>query len=103
MLGLAQALTQGTDIARVPGLCFLREDDVIETGPAYGANDLDTYASPYLMDLIDLRYKERAVMLTSRGCSYDCAFCYTPKASHRKVRSYSTQRVIEDWKSQRQS
>jgi radical SAM superfamily enzyme YgiQ (UPF0313 family) len=98
MLGLARALAQGTDIARVPGLCFLREDEVLETGPAYGANDLDTYASPYLMDLIDLRYKERAVMLTSRGCSYDCAFCYTPKASHRKVRFFSIQRVIEEMK-----
>ena len=98
MLGLAKALSQATDIARVPGLCFLREDEVIETGPAYGANDLDTYPSPYLMDLIDLRYKERAVMLTSRGCPYDCAFCYTPKASHKKVRSYSTERVIEEMK-----
>ncbi|NVL90326.1 MAG: radical SAM protein [Desulfobacterales bacterium] len=98
MLGLARALSQGTEISSVPGLCFLREDEVIETGPAYGANDLDTYPSPYLMDLIDLRYKERAVMLTSRGCSYDCAFCYTPKASNRRVRFYSTERIIEEMK-----
>jgi radical SAM superfamily enzyme YgiQ (UPF0313 family) len=98
MLGLAQALAEGTDIARVPGLCFLREDELMETGPAYGANDLDTYSSPYLMDLIDLRYKERAVMLTSRGCSYDCAFCYTPKASRRRVRFYSIERVIDEMK-----
>jgi len=98
MLGLAQALSQGTDVARVPGLCLLREDEVIETGPAYGAKDLDTYPSPYLMDLIDLRHKERAVMLTSRGCSYDCAFCYTPKASNRRVRFYSPERIIEEMK-----
>ena len=98
MLGLAQALSQGTDAARVPGLCLLREDEVIETGPAYGAKDLDTYPSPYLMDLIDLRHKERAVMLTSRGCSYDCAFCYTPKASNRRVRFYSPERIIEEMK-----
>ncbi|NVM20530.1 MAG: radical SAM protein [Desulfobacterales bacterium] len=98
MLGLARALSKGTDIARVPGLCFLREDEVIETGPAYGANDLDTYPSAYLMDIIDLRCKERAVMLTSRGCSYDCAFCYTPRASRRKVRFYSSERIIEEMK-----
>jgi anaerobic magnesium-protoporphyrin IX monomethyl ester cyclase len=96
MLGLAQALSQGTDIVHVPGLCFLRGDEVIETGPAYGAKDLDTYASPYLMDLIDLRHKERAVLLTSRGCSYDCAFCYTPRASQRRVRFYSTERIVEE-------
>lgn len=98
MLGLAQALSKGTDIACVPGLCFLREDKVIETGPAYGAKDLDAYPSPYLMDLIDLKYKERVVMLTSRGCSYDCAFCYTPKASHRRVRYYSIERIIDEMK-----
>jgi len=98
MLGLAQALSQGRDMASVPGLCFLREDAVIETGPAHGANDLDTYPSPYLIDLIDLAYKERAVMLTSRGCSYDCAFCYTPRASRRRVRFYSTERIIDEMK-----
>jgi anaerobic magnesium-protoporphyrin IX monomethyl ester cyclase len=98
MLALAHALTEGTDIARVPGLCFLQEDKVIETGPAYGGKDLDAYASPYLMDMVDLTCKDRVVMLTSRGCSYDCAFCYTPRASRRKVRFYSPERIIEEMK-----
>ena len=98
MLALAQALTEGPDVARVPGLSFLQGDEVIETGPAYGAKHLDTYASPYLMDLIDLTGKERAVMLTSRGCSYDCAFCYTPRASRKRVRFYSIERIIDEMK-----
>ncbi|MBW2170815.1 MAG: radical SAM protein [Deltaproteobacteria bacterium] len=98
MLGLAQALSNGAEISRVPGLCFLREDEVVETGPAQGAKDLDEYASPYLTDLIDLRYKARAVMLTSRGCSYDCAFCYTPNASRRRVRFHSIERIVEEMK-----
>lgn len=96
MLGLARALTQQTDIARIPGLCFLQEDDIVETGVAYGAKDLDTYASPYLRDLIDLRCKERVIILTSRGCSYDCAFCYTPRASRKRVRFYSEERITEE-------
>jgi tetratricopeptide (TPR) repeat protein len=98
MLGLAQALTSGSDIARVPGLCLLREDGAIETSPAYGVKDLDTYASPYLTNLIDLTGKERVILLTSRGCSYDCGFCYTPRASHRRVRFYSTERMIDEMK-----
>jgi anaerobic magnesium-protoporphyrin IX monomethyl ester cyclase len=98
MLALAQALTEGTDVARVPGLCFLRSDELIETGWAYGAKHLDTYPSPYLMDLIDLRHKERAILLTSRGCRYDCAFCYTPRASQRQVRFYSPERIIDEMK-----
>ncbi len=98
MLALAQALDEGSGTARLPGLCFLQGDDVIETGPASGAIDLDTYASPYLMDLVDLTCKDRAVMLTSRGCSYDCAFCYTPRASRRRVRFYSPERIIDEMK-----
>jgi radical SAM superfamily enzyme YgiQ (UPF0313 family) len=98
MLGLAQALTNGTDFTGVPGLCFLRENEVIETGPAYGADDLDTYPSAYLMDLIDLRHKERAVMLTSRGCSFHCAFCYTPRASRKRIRYHSIERIIDEMK-----
>jgi len=98
MLALAQALAEGTDVARVPGLCFLRSNALIETGGADGAKHLDTYPSPYLMDLIDLRHKERAILLTSRGCRYDCAFCYTPRASQRQVRFYSSERIIDEMK-----
>lgn len=96
MLGLARALSRGQDPARVPGLCFLQDGKVTETGPSHGEKDLDAYASPYLTDLIDLKQKDRAVMLTSRGCPYRCAFCYTPQASRRQVRFYSIERIIEE-------
>jgi radical SAM superfamily enzyme YgiQ (UPF0313 family) len=98
MLGLARALSNGGEISHVPGLCFLQEDEAVETGPAHGARDLDQYDSPYLTDLIDLKYKARAVMLTSRGCAFDCAFCYTPNASHRRVRFHSIERIVEEMK-----
>jgi len=98
MLGLAQALTEGADISAVRGLCFLQEDEIVETGVAHGAKDLDTYASPYLTDLIDLRHKERVVMLTSRGCAYQCAFCYTPRASGGRVTFYSPERITDEMK-----
>lgn len=98
MLRLTLALSRKEDLSSVPGLCLLREGEVIETGPAPGARHLDTYPSPYLSDLIDLRHKGRAIMMTSRGCPYDCAFCYTPKASHRKIRYHSVDRIVEEMK-----
>ena len=98
MLGLARTLSDGADISRVPGLCYFDENEAVETGPAHGAKDLDEYDSPYLGDLIDLRYKARAVMLTSRGCAFDCAFCYTPNASCRTVRFHSIERIVEEMK-----
>lgn len=98
MLALIRSLTGGSDPGEVPGLCFLRNGRIVETGLAQGAKDLDTYASPYLTDLIDLHHKDRAILLTSRGCAYDCAFCYTPKASGKKVRFFSTERIISEMK-----
>jgi anaerobic magnesium-protoporphyrin IX monomethyl ester cyclase len=96
MLQLAYALSEGKDLSIVPGLRFLREDQAVETAPAYGATDLDQYPSPYLTDLIDLQHKHRVIILTSRGCPFDCAFCYTPKASRRIVRFHSIERIIEE-------
>ncbi len=98
MLNLAQVLIEENDIATVAGLCFLNGEMGIETGPAPGVKDLDVYPSPYLMGLIDLQYKQRVVMITSRGCSFNCCFCYTPRASNRTVRFHSVDRVIEEMK-----
>ena len=98
MLGLAQALTDGLDLSGIPGLCFSHNGEIVETGFVHGAKDLDAYASPYLSDLIDLRHKERVILLTTRGCAYDCAFCYTPRASQRKVRFFSIERIIDEMK-----
>lgn len=98
MLQLAYALRDGKDLSKVRGLSFLQEDQAVETAPAYGATDLNEYPSPYLMDLINLQRKHRVIILTSRGCPFDCAFCYTPKASRRIVRFHSIERVIGEMK-----
>jgi radical SAM superfamily enzyme YgiQ (UPF0313 family) len=66
--------------------------------------NLDEYPSPYLTDgLIDFLKTEEAIMLTSRGCPYQCIFCYTPNACKRKVRFHSIERVVEEmaWVSQK--
>ncbi|MBW2107425.1 MAG: radical SAM protein [Deltaproteobacteria bacterium] len=96
MLGLVKALVQGADPAAVAGVCMCREGETLETGFVSGPKNLDLYPSPYLTGLIDLRHKQRAILLTSRGCAYDCAFCYTPKASRKTVRYFSVERIIEE-------
>ena len=96
MLNLVKALIEERDLKDIPGLCFLEGDEAIETEPANGYKDLDMYPSPYLMDLIDLQYKQQVIIITSRGCPFDCAFCYTPRASNRTVRFHSVDRVIEE-------
>jgi anaerobic magnesium-protoporphyrin IX monomethyl ester cyclase len=58
--------------------------------------ELDLYPSPFLSGVLDLQGLEEAIMLTSRGCPYGCVFCYTPRASGRKIRFHSVDRVLEE-------
>ncbi len=60
------------------------------------ASDLDQYPSPYLDGtLVPIKGKD-AILLASRGCPYECIFCYTPKAFGRKVRYHSVERVVQE-------
>ncbi|MHC4607916.1 MAG: B12-binding domain-containing radical SAM protein [Planctomycetota bacterium] len=67
------------------------------TGPApEPPEDLDAYPSPWLTGVLDPAAMEESILLSSRGCSNCCAFCYTPAASGRKIRAHSVERVLED-------
>ncbi|MEW6221509.1 MAG: radical SAM protein, partial [Thermodesulfobacteriota bacterium] len=97
LLGLARALAEGTDLARAPGLCLRGADgSPVETGPAWGPESLDELPSPYLADCFDLAGKRRVILLSSRGCTSPCTFCYTTRASGHQVRFHSLDRVIAE-------
>ncbi len=93
---LVKCLVQNSDPARIKGIVFMRDDLVIETLLAPLIKDLDTLPSPYASGVFDLCQHEAAAMLTSRGCCFNCVFCYTPRAFHRTIRAHSTQRVLSD-------
>jgi anaerobic magnesium-protoporphyrin IX monomethyl ester cyclase len=81
----------------VPGTTTrLATDHWADGPPAATPEDLDEYPSPFLTDGMDVRGMEEAIMLTSRGCPYGCAFCYTPRAFGRKIRYHSVDRVLEE-------
>ena len=96
MLRLAQALRDGQDLATVPGICFLTNGCPVETEKATGLVDLDELPSPYLEDVFVLEGMERVILLSSRGCTSPCTFCYTTRASGRQVRFHSLDRVIAE-------
>ncbi len=107
---LVRCIITNSDPACIKGIVFMRSDAPIETLPAPLVNNLDSLPSPFAFNVFDLRqhmpqghgsasYSRRhnvAVMLTSRGCCFNCAFCYTPRAFGRRIRTHSPQRVLID-------
>jgi radical SAM superfamily enzyme len=95
-LALARALTDGSSLKTVPGISFVEHGRIITTDPEPMVEDLDTYPSPYLEDLVDVKGKSRVILLSSRGCTSPCTFCYTTRASGRRVRFHSLDRIIAE-------
>jgi len=97
-LNIAKALRNEKTFPIVSGCSCKTEDGRFHEGPSViPDHDLDEYPSPYLTDgLIDFSNIEEAIMLTSRGCPFQCIFCYTPNAFKRKVRFHSIDRVVEE-------
>ncbi|MFC1837534.1 radical SAM protein [Thermodesulfobacteriota bacterium] len=94
MLDMARTLAAGKDLAEVPGISFLRNNRILDMPCRQGPEDLDQYPSPYLDGTIDPSGKERIMLFSSRGCTSPCTFCYTTRASGKKVRFHSLERIL---------
>ncbi|MCB2181748.1 MAG: radical SAM protein [Desulfobulbaceae bacterium] len=99
MVEIADALAAGRPLTDVPGICCRENGSIVETAWNFGSESLDDLPSPYLDDTIDCRGKSRAILLSSRGCTSSCTFCYTPRACGRRVRFHSVDRVIAEMQS----
>jgi radical SAM superfamily enzyme YgiQ (UPF0313 family) len=94
---IADAVEGGTSEQPIAGATSRTTEGECVTGPMPEVpKSLDVYASPWLTGVLDPAAMDESIMLTSRGCSNNCRFCYTPAASARKIRSQSVERVLED-------
>jgi anaerobic magnesium-protoporphyrin IX monomethyl ester cyclase len=93
---LVDCLARQGDITGVRGIVFRAEDGIYETKAKALVRNLDLFPSPYQTGVFRWSDHSGAAMLTSRGCTYNCGFCYTPAAFGRKIRSHSTRRVLDD-------
>ena len=93
---LVDCLARHGDIAGVKGIVFRGKYGIYETKAGPLARDLDSFPSPYQLGVFRWGDHTGAAMLTSRGCTYNCGFCYTPAAFSRTIRAHSTRRVLED-------
>lgn len=95
--GLIAALETGDDLARVDGIAFRRDKEIVVTPPAALIEDLDSYRVGWeLVDLTRYSYyggKQAVVMQFSRGCSHGCAFCgqrgFWARWRHRDPRKFA--------------
>ena len=96
--GLAEMIQRGDETFSACGCSSKQEDGTFRWGNSFDESlDLDDYPSPYLENgLVDYHSIDEAIMLTSRGCPYQCIFCYTPNAFKRRVNFHSIDRVVEE-------
>lgn len=98
LLRLVKSIEEDEPLAGRAGLMGrLPEGEGLWEGPRpRPRDDLDEYPSPYLDGTLAPVPGKDAILLGSRGCPYECVFCYTPAAFGRKVRYHSVERVVEE-------
>lgn len=107
LLEVADALAGGTDAwTRVEGISVRhpKTGEVEEVGGYRHVQDLDSLPFP-AYDLVDFsryhesvfRRKPAATMITSRGCPYQCVYCWFPQTIYgHKWRYQSAERVVAE-------
>jgi len=88
-------------LSEIPGLVFLENSKVIDTGERQHIENLDEIPFP-ARHLFDKRYFEypEITVIASRGCPFNCTFCQPTlrKLFGNKVRLRSPQNVIAEIK-----
>ena len=104
IIELADCLREGGDLSQVPGIGY-KDGGRLRFSPKRPMiEDLDVIPRPNY-DLLEMdHYFTRAPsteeaqlqIVTSRGCPFDCEFCYNLKFNERRFRYYSAERVVSD-------
>jgi anaerobic magnesium-protoporphyrin IX monomethyl ester cyclase len=116
MLDLAQALQRGQQLTGIENWWFKRDGGEIERNPVRAAVDnLDAIAFPdrELLFEADEFTRQSGIkhFITSRGCPYDCTYCFNHalaevyRGKGKRLRQMSVDKVVEEvrWVQQRYS
>lgn len=96
ILSIIQAIEGSNPVSKIMGAAYKVDGEIAEGPPATSYEELDLYPSPYLDGIFDYKNVKEAVLLTSRGCPFNCIFCYTPHAFGHKIKFHSIERVMDE-------
>jgi anaerobic magnesium-protoporphyrin IX monomethyl ester cyclase len=106
IIELLQAIETGCDLSHVNGIAFNRDGSIVVTGKRDLITDIDSIPFPawdmfpiqQYMDTFAAHYNQERIMpiLTSRGCPFDCTFCYD--SFGKKTRYRSPENVVSEMK-----
>ena len=104
LIELADCLRTGGDLGSVQNIGYKSRDQLRFTSARPLIQDLDVIPPPDYGLIQMERYVTRAPstgeaqlqMVTSRGCPFDCEFCYNLKFNERRFRYHSAERVVSD-------
>lgn len=86
----------------IPSLGFKDDDGKMVINEKRACVDLDDYLidwslidlEPYLIPYFSNKYKRVLTVTTSRGCPFNCQFCYNAVFNDRRWRSHSAEKII---------
>ena len=96
--GLCRALEEGSDLSLVSGLVYKdKRGGIIVNRVSELVKDLDELILPdYSYAAEEIKQKEIAYLITSRGCPVNCSFCSTSSFWGQNVRMNSPERIAQE-------
>lgn len=90
----------------IAGLGFKETDGKIVINPRRNFGDMDEYlidwsllnVEDYIVPYFSNKYKRTLAVVTSRGCPFNCQFCYNLVFNNRRWRAHSADKLIANLK-----
>ena len=94
LLNITRLLLDGRDFSGTPGCGLIKDGRYLFT-PGEAIKDLDIIPSPFLSGLLQPAEYQGFLWQLSRGCFFDCDFCFDAKET-RGVRRFGMERIADE-------